>query len=434
MQILKFLIIFLYSLPVFSDTVRFNDLDNLTIMAHTSSNFALTSEAPDDESTTIEKPLVVYAPVTNSNGSAHDKFHSEYNSSKVTTMINSSESSHYISFPLITSFSTRPYLYAASAIENSSTSSTDFKLVAKSVDPDNGTAINFNLSLNALCTYFATECSNLGILNTSSLSTSKATFKIYFFMSSNPNLILGDIVNVADDSIKDGVYSKTIFSNKINNATTNIVKINSSKIGDGRVILEYETSSPITDFDQIVIYKHSTANPSVENVAVGEYTGTLLDRNFEDRKQTDKVIVNDLNNNEAVTLSIGLMDKFGFITPLSKAVTLIPINIDQLIKKTSCFLLTAGFGEEHYIINYFRNFRDQKLQNFKLGRVFIKYYYRLAPKYALLIYQNPAIRLIIRGLAYTFYFFFHYFLLNLLLIIVLILSYFKIKKRQHYAN
>jgi hypothetical protein len=111
-----------------------------------------------------------------------------------------------------------------------------------------------------------------------------------------------------------------------------------------------------------------------------------------------------LQNGVEATVSVASIDKFGFSTTLSNSLPGTPLEIEPLLKKTACFLLTAGFGEEHYVITYFRNIRDQVLAENWLGRKFIGFYYSTAPKYALIIYKCETLRLIIRGSAYCLYF------------------------------
>ena len=119
--------------------------------------------------------------------------------------------------------------------------------------------------------------------------------------------------------------------------------------------------------------------------------------------------VNNLTNSDTYNVSILFEDKYKFGTVLSNDMIGQPKEIEELLKKNACFLLTAGFGEDHFVINYFRNFRDTILSQSYLGRAFIHTYYELAPKYALMIYHNEAIRAVIRGAGYTLYFIFNFY-------------------------
>ncbi|MCM8768898.1 MAG: hypothetical protein NC911_04350, partial [Candidatus Omnitrophica bacterium] len=62
-----------------------------------------------------------------------------------------------------------------------------------------------------------------------------------------------------------------------------------------------------------------------------------------------------------------------------------------------CFIATACFGDyNHPIVKILREFRDRFLLTNRLGRMFVKYYYAVAPKYSQLISQNELSKCIVR--------------------------------------
>ena len=113
--------------------------------------------------------------------------------------------------------------------------------------------------------------------------------------------------------------------------------------------------------------------------------------------------VNNLQNGQQVNMAFGLRNKFFWVTQLTPLTTETPLDIEELLQKEACYLFTAGFGGEHWLIDHYKNFRDQVLLKSKWGRAFVSFYYRTAPKTALSIYQRPWLRKILRGTAYLLY-------------------------------
>ena len=202
-------------------------------------------------------------------------------------------------------------------------------------------------------------------------------------------------------------------SNRIYNDDALRITIKSGKPGDKRVVIEYSSTATLSSnyAKAVKVYKH-TSDPTASNMPIGynNYSGTLLNQDY-NYAQDGTITVNGLKNSEEAILSVVFLDKFNFVTTLSQEVKVTPLEIQELLKKNACFLLTAGFGEDHYIIDYFRNFRDHVLASTYLGRSFIHVYYELAPKYALMIYQHESIRMLVRGFAYTLYFIFNFYLI-----------------------
>ena len=59
----------------------------------------------------------------------------------------------------------------------------------------------------------------------------------------------------------------------------------------------------------------------------------------------------------------------------------------------SCFIATAVYGDVNaHEVESLRGFRDQFISNYKLGKIFIKQYYRYSPRIALLVKQRPFLK------------------------------------------
>jgi hypothetical protein len=422
MKIIYLFILIVHSLNVCADTVRVLNPTTLSVTGITDATFSLYVDEPSGDATSEEAPAKVYVPIHNQSITLHDEYFSLYGNGGLTTLFDTTDEDHKIHFPLTVSPSASRYLYAVAKSPNQ----TGYKLIAKYASTIASVQdISFSISPKEICAQFSTDCNGFDPL--SSNDTSPLTYKLYFFVSAT-GIGIGETVDLA--TYTGGVYFDVSMSNRVYSTSEIVVSITDSKKGDARVILNYSANNTMTDFKKVVVFKHDFT-PVSDNLPIGSYSGdgALLDRDFQ-ANQSGELTVNELVNDTPVILSIGLQDKYGFVTTLSKSVGVTPAEIQELLKKNSCFLLTAGFGEEHYIINYFRHYRDQVLTHNWLGKIFIRSYYQNAPKYALMIYQHPTMRWSIRTMAYILYFFFNYYGLILLFLFSWYFIYIRFYKRK----
>lgn len=66
-------------------------------------------------------------------------------------------------------------------------------------------------------------------------------------------------------------------------------------------------------------------------------------------------------------------------------------------KKSGCYIATMAYGNyEHPQVIVLRKFRDDVLQKYLIGRIFVKIYYFISPKIVLILKENHTINRIIR--------------------------------------
>ncbi len=400
--LISLFIIFASSCVFADDTVRITALTDLVVSGFSGATYNLNVDKPSGDATAESAPARVYVPLTNNTPADHDKYFSQYKSG-VTALFNSTDVSHVIKFPLTTAVTGTKYLYVAAKLSTGTT----YKLIKKYTDSTlSGTQeiAYFNVSPSSICAQYTTDC--VSISPTIGTNTSKTTFTLYFFISPTVNIALGD--TVVPSTSTGGVFFEVVLSNRIYLDTDLKVFITNPRKGDKRILMDYTSDNSMLDFKKIVVFNHSSA-PGVTNKPIGDagYAGALISHDYS-TSQSGSIVVNDLTNGTPVTLSVAFMDKFGFLTTLSDDITEQPTEIQELLKKQACFILTAGFGEEHYVTNFFRSYRDRVLANSWIGRKFIKIYYSSAPHYAVIIYNHPLVRLGIRAFAYTLYFLFNF--------------------------
>lgn len=381
----------------------------------------VTSERSGVSPTTEADPHEVYIPVLNTSGGDNSIYYLN-NRSSVPTIFSKGVLADAVKFPLrINTSGTNLYLYAA-AKDNAGA----YKIIKKYSDATPAVSIPQN-TINGDFLFPvgpASAClpilsiANCAFLDPASATEVEVEVMVYFFLSANNALNVNDPAPALTSPPESaGAHFKVFMSNKTYTDTELRITVNKVRIGDKRLTLEYTASSGIsaTYKKNLRIFSHAPSSSAVNlPIGTGTYVGTLLPQEYT-YSQNGEVTVTNLVNGQSAELSVLFVDKFLFATTLSEKKEGTPLEIQELLKKQACFLLTAGFGEEHFIIDYFRHFRDEVLSQNVVGRAFIDVYYEYAPKYALMIYQNEPIRAGIRGIAYILYFTFKYFLLLVLL-------------------
>lgn len=389
-----------------ADSIALNPDNDLAINGTTNITFPLniveTSKAPTEAS-----PAVVYVPMAGPGNEV------DYIIEKgVTTLFSKADASTYLQFPLYLNVSaTDKWLYVA--VKATSTASNPYKLTKRfSATPYNSVTNRneiFPLTIPELCSQH-TDCDAFA----GSAGTEKKLL-VYFFFSTNSALSIPQDIDPVT-AFPGGIFFEVNMSNRIYNSTQILPSVTSVRSGDKRVIIAYTSTTNITLPKAVRVLIHDGA-PGIVNQPIQDYyaaqPGSTLHPTEFAYNYTGEVTVNELKNGTTYNLSVLFEDQYKFGTVLSDDAVGEPKEIEELLKKNACFLLTAGFGEDHFVISYFRHFRDTVLSQSYLGRAFIHTYYELAPKYALMIYQHEGIRAVIRGMGYTLYFIFNFYIIIL---------------------
>lgn len=410
-NIIIFSLLAICSTPLWSvENVRIRTDVDLVMTGTTSTNIALYSEKPSGDGSAENAPAKVYLPMQK-DAPENTKLYYIGARNGAPNIFNTSTNAYVVNFPLRvnTDGSTR-YLYAA--VKDSS----NIYRVAKpfGIISSNSTNydVNFTLSPAEICVVVGTNCANLAA---SSSTEAVVSANVYFFVSDASSYAYGaagDPITLTQAPMNTGMFFQVNMSNSVATDSEVRITLNTIRSGDKRLILPYTASGTIAaaTAKAVRIYNHG-GPASATNAPIGSYTTGAIIGNEYSYGQNGEITLTGLTNEATYTLSVFFVDKYGFATTLSNDALGSPKTIEELLKKQACFLLTAGFGEEHYVISYFRHFRDTVLASSYLGRKFIHVYYELAPKYALIIYQHDTIRTFIRGAAYVLYFVFNYYLL-----------------------
>lgn len=248
-----------------------------------------------------------------------------------------------------------------------------------------------DLNLNNLCDAGITQ------LNCTDLNTTTYTkdLMLYFFLSDSSTMIVGDDITVDSSSNTDGVFLKLKISQKINSTAT--LTLTDLRPGDKQLTAVY-TGTSISNLKRTVACINGGAD-TVQNLGCTFDNALLKDTGSS--SLSAEVKIKELTNALTYSVSVGLEDKFQMASRMSNALSATPQEIQALLAKQQCYILSAGFQEEHPVVEHYKHIRDHYLKKFILGRMFISWYYKTAPRYTSYIIKSPKLAYVIRGLATT---------------------------------
>ena len=144
----------------------------------------------------------------------------------------------------------------------------------------------------------------------------------------------------------------------------------------------------------------------------------------------------NLENEQTYYVGLALVNKFFFASFLSPTEIGSPEKIEVFLDKQACYLLSAGLQQEHFLLDYFRSWRDQVLLKTQWGTAVVSWYYQHAKKYTGLVMGSRWLSGLIVMSAYLLYFFVHYFHLLLLMGIIIITIIINRRKKgmKHYGR
>ncbi len=271
-----------------------------------------------------------------------------------------------------------------------------------------------NLRLYDLCTiaqnsFYPTLCTGLKALDPTDTGPHYPDVQIYFFLTNcsvipDPNSDDGNCKTPPSPTTSvypGGIYFKYFLGNIVNPSPP---IIDSIAKGDERVKVNF-SGTGIFYLNDVIGIKYPDSSLGNEQT----YFEALVDNGVlasdeNGAKNSGSLVLKNLTNNQLIKVGVAYVNKFKFASLVSDADEQTPQAITTFIQEKECYLLSAGFQKNHYVLEYFRAFRDNFLIKNFLGRGFVKWYYRTAPHYAEIIYNNAPLRFLVRSLGYLAYF------------------------------
>jgi hypothetical protein len=385
------IILFLASANLFgAGTVRLTAPAAPVVEAvETAPTLSLVVDAPSGNGTSEISPAKVYVPI-DSLGTPDNTFFSAYSNGLANIL------------PSITSGTLNFYLdlvpdseFFEIAVKRDATTFALLKASSFTATAVSGNSNKVSVAISEICTKASTLLNCTAQFNSSDDPVATAQSMLYFFYSST------DLADTATTTTTNGtgIFYELNVSNNVSNSST--ITLNSLIKGDSQLTAVYAgfAFSPI---HQVVAFDYGQTQAADRTYSQAKTLGGV-EYILEGGATSGNEKIKNLTNDQAYFFSIFFLDKYRFATKFSNVVNGTPQNIEALLEKNACFLLTAGFGGDHPVIDYFRSWRDEFLLSFTLGKIFVDFYYEWGPKIAPYILENPYLAKIVRGGAYAAY-------------------------------
>ena len=192
-------------------------------------------------------------------------------------------------------------------------------------------------------------------------------------------------------------------------AKAEIANVVTTNLPDGIYKMGFYVSSNPADS------KLTSDNHSTTFAAVTAANFVLLDG-----AEPGTVTIPNLINDTTYYITAGFVSRFQIVGTNGPTLSVKPDQILTFLREKSCFIISAGFGEDHYVIEYFRGFRDRVLTKFEWGRSFISWYYKNSPAVAVKVYHNKIVKNLVKLSSFGLYLLmnYYYFFIGAILLIV----------------
>ena len=317
-------------------------------------------------------------------------------------------------------------MYLNAAVKNSSGDYESFQLdalTAREVSSATTIETKIYLKLDDLCD----QNGNFEYCNEENYGNNDVTFKesmdIFIYLSDTRE----SGTEVEDNDL--GLYVELKVSNKV---PENTYTIESIARGDNSLTFQVSGGGNITemgdDFLNMIIFQYEGVNEE-PSLAFGnspaEFFNTIINDDEDDTINQEEVDDGDLKvfeltNGETYNFALSKINKYLFLSDLSVSKVGTPQDIQVFLDEQACYLLSSGFQTDHYVLDFFRAFRDRVLLNSTAGKKVVQFYYDTAPNYTHLIIGSEKLSFIVRSLGYFLYFIFKYWWILAILPLVLL--------------
>lgn len=235
---------------------------------------------------------------------------------------------------------------------------------------------------------------------------------IYFFLATQAqrdNIQTNPVIKLSE--VEDGTYFKYALSNTIDLGEDLAVLENLIK-GDARLKVEY-SGQKITQMNDIIGIVYDATPTGAEwpqqSYADAVAAGGVINSKGNEVVVPGDLFVKNLTNYQEYWVGVAFVNKWYFATLVSETKNEMPERIEAFLEAKQCYLISAGFKKDHYVLDFYRSIRDQILMKSSWGKRFVEFYYNTAPKYAQIIWHNEILSKFVRVFAYLGYFLMRYF-------------------------
>jgi len=279
------------------------------------------------------------------------------------------------------------------------------------------TVPSYPVSVDQLCRIPEAGCLPLDYNSTTDTRINTVEPIVYFFLVKDINDYTGNpTVKISD--VPEGLFVKYSLSNSVD-VGEDIAVLDSLQKGDARLTVNYGGKKITNMKDVIGIVYDNGPNAELadadaddwppQSIAQALSVGGKLGSKDNGIDVPGRFFVKNLQNNKRYWVGVAFLNKWNFSTYISETRNEEPEEIETFLETKACYLISAGFKKEHYVLEYFRSFRDRILLQSKWGKRFVEFYYSTAPKYAQIIWHNELLSGVVRFFAFIAYFLMRYF-------------------------
>jgi hypothetical protein len=305
-------------------------------------------------------------------------------------------------------------LYLWAGLKKSDTEVIIFSNYLRAVPKNDGIIIYSNVAINLqqLCESIEAPCTPFDRQLDDSQKHS-LELALYFFTSVEDDYTVGEVLQTS--AIPDGTFFKYLLTNGIDLQTDLAILDNVIK-GDARLKVTY-SGKKINQMKDVIGIVYDDPPPAT--ITFGQFpqqsfadainSGGVVGASDTGTDVPGQFFVKNLINDSEYWIGVAFVNKWGFTTPVSETKSNTPEKIETFLEARECYLVSAGFKKDHYVLDYFREFRDRFLLKSEWGKRFVQFYYSSAPKHAQVIWQNEFLSQIVRLFSYLVYFLMRYF-------------------------
>lgn len=383
--------------PVWAEsTVRFADGGYETAISRSGTNFVDIPATSSGDGSSSSSPVKFYVPIDNSDNSLDERFTlgtpSDYMPSLQNATTFLAYSRHRL---LIDNDDGNVAMYAA--IKKSDT---EFLIFHKFSEPLSDGLFSINYA--NICTYASNFNSAFNCDDYDSGNSGTKTTQVYLFQSTDNAIdtTAGNLINPS--STTGGLFLEIYWATKLPGGTSSVMTQTELKKGDQNLRASY-TSTGISSSDIKQVFACVKENSSLGGNQVstqGCFRGTSLFKELGTTATSGEGTIRDLTNGVTYFVSVGIETNYHVATLLSNEISQSPLQIEALLAKQQCYILSAGFQEEHFVVDFYKMIRDRFLYKFSWGQSLIYWYYKTAPQYTQFIINSDYLAFAIRMMAY----------------------------------
>ncbi len=437
--LLSFFIVTIVIADEVSNTVRFNlpddyDRNSGSATIVSPGSFELYAEEGTDGGSSFSAPAKIYIPVDEQDGGGVNEARQAIYAGIPTELSGSYTGTISVKLEAEVIDSTKRRVCVLTKIGTES--SGDWQRIPFD-DNSCGSYMDQSGSYEVTCQFEFSSISGLTAENLTENSTKSNVYAYFFLATLNSSGadtceedVSSPVSDITADSVKGGAFVQFYLSSAVPDADDDTVEIDSTiSPRDEQAVVHIASADNISNSYKTIAYSIGS------EIGAGSFPDSYRNsiHKFYPFITSGDLTVDDLTNNTTYYFAIASVNKFLFATKLTASHGVEPKPFEELLDQQQCYLLTAGFQNPHYVLDYFRSLRDNVLLKNKFGKIFVFWYYSTAPKYAHIIKNSSILSALIRLAGYVGYFLIKYFMMVLFVTIMLtfIALWFKILRRGH---